>query len=1593
MGVKKKWLVGAVVLGLASSSAYAADWATLNTDSDKYDNIKETLTKKQDLSADQKAFLQGKLASYFKSGTSQMDEKLADIVAQAMATNTSFSPVADQVNGVKYFSVKSTIGGNANNDGAQGPNSIAVGPNAKATGNSSLAVGKNANSEADDGFSIAIGPDSKNTAKSQASVALGYAATTHGWYDVALGGEASTGTEGVQDGLSIAIGYQAKTLKKQSIAMGLQANAKHANTVVLGSFTNAEGENGVAVGTQAKANSLGAVALGQAANVTTTGYKGIAIGAHSYVGSPTPQDTAKPSVPSYGHVVDRGNDDKTPSTEGMLQQNSIAIGMLAKAFGYQDTAIGGGAEAHDTNTLAVGLAAIARGHYSTAIGKYARTFADRALAVGYFSEAQAEDTAAFGNQAFAIGRKSLALGDHARAFDESSVAIGSSSIAKEAKDAQSLYTGEAVKQSAGIISVGNPQYSYEKNSDTHEQVTVPASYRRIVNVAGGVDDHDAVTINQLKTVVKATGLTDEEIAKINDPNEANKPQTIVARIAALEANTNNQDNAVAYYGVSTAGNKTKGNSKGEQAFGNDAVVIGPDNYTQVDKTLTADDKSKFKATYDVTVVGTKNSLGNIEFDKNNNYAISGRHTSGATLIGTGNTIAGYDGTAVGRKNKITDGALAIGNSNEAYGQRAIAIGEYADAIGTDSLAVGFGAKAAYSAQSLGGYSEAKSLGSLAIGNKAIVEKDAGAGVAIGYYSLNDRSGGEYGYTPGANKTIHNMDELAEYLGKTDEWNQLKAERAQYQDYFDKEAAWLEAANANTEAEAEFNKKYAEYIAAPANQKAAKEAELIAAQKKVDETAAVRAEKEQEVWGDPNKKAADEVSTRMAQFRSQLASSYGAVSVGNEKKGITRQIINVAAGSEDTDAVNVFQLKQAVKLTDDLKKATGLTDDEIAKINDPDAQDKPKTIVERIKDLEANGGSGDITGNDQLFEDKKDDNNDVVDADGNKLIKGDDDKWYKKGADGTADKAQGEQKPARVLKGISYVGNVDSGEYKKTLGEKVKIYGNDKVKVKDGYVATNVITETTEKGLQILFAEKPEFKGVSLKDGKNSATIAPSEEGNITVDDGQNGQNGKTTIGKDGISIKGKDGADGAPGKTVTITVNQDGDAVVGKDGKDGVTKIVTEENLKDILSGKTPGTDAGSDKGIIADLINPITLEAEGNGVTANDANASKSFNPLDKNQKLNISAGEGLKWKIEEGKWTLNVDKDALGNMSGGGNSTGITNDNVQVDNKGVVVGKDGKDGEPGKDGSVVIGKDGKDGKGGKDGANGITITGPKGEDGTTQIVHVGKDGISGTNGKDGKDAKGFDLGTDGLTVINGKDGENGKSVYGADGMTITGPKGEDGKPGKTVIIKADQVDMGGNRIENVAPGEKATDAVNKGQLDEAISGVSTEIGKVNGKLGRMQTESDRGDALNAALAALKPIQFNPYERSQIMAGVGLYKGKQAVALGVGHYSNESTFVHAGLSYAGSSDLMANLGVTWRFGTKEDRDYLAKRPERYADGPISSVYVLQDEVTALMAEREAQEKRLQEQQAKIESQQEEMKLQRQMIEQMQEELKRLAGR
>ena len=302
-----------------------------------------------------------------------------------------------------------------------------------------------------------------------------------------------------------------------------------------------------------------------------------------------------------------------------------------------------------------------------------------------------------------------------------------------------------------------------------------------------------------------------------------------------------------------------------------------------------------------------------------------------------------------------------------------------------------------------------------------------------------------------------------------------------------------------------------------------------------------------------------------------------------------------------------------------------------------------------------------------------------------------------------------------------------------------------------------------------------------------------------------------------------------------------------------------------------------------------VKIDGKDGSITANTGNFGA---PVDAEGN---PTKEGTATSMDRDKGFSVTSKDKDGNLS----TVGINNGRVSA---GDPVGQDGIPKEAGsassmdKDGFSVAAKD-KDGKVSKvDIKNG----------GITAGAPVDANGIPTE-----KNATAVSMGKDGFSVISTD--ENGKALT-------------------PITIK-------NGKISGLQPGTKDDDVATVGQVKEAI-------GKTAEVLEKTSQRVDQVGAHSAALAAMNPLSYDPLRKSQIMAGVGTYEGNQALALGIAHYANENFMVTAGFTM-GAGKSMANLGATYRFGTGEE-DAI---PERYKGGPISSVYVMQDEITALKAE------------------------------------------
>ena len=513
---------------------------------------------------------------------------------------------------------------------------------------------------------------------------------------------------------------------------------------------------------------------------------------------------------------------------------------------------------------------------------------------------------------------------------------------------------------------------------------------------------------------------------------------------------------------------------------------------------------------------------------------------------------------------------------------------------------------------------------------------------------------------------------------------------------------------------------------------------------------------------------------------------------------------------------------------------------------------------------------------------------------------------------------------------------------------------------------------------------------------NKGTI---KAGNVTID-GENGTikaGDKVTIdGKDGKIAAGKVSVDGKDGY-VTGLENKDWDP-------DNITsgRAATEDqlqkshksldnkinNLGDEITKKGMNF-AGNTGEFHRDLGQKVTIKGE--GTESDDKYSGENIKTVaDQDGNVNIKMAKNLKTD------SLTTDKVKVGKNGKDGVSITGPNGADGTDGKVGITGKDGKDAVSmsGKDGVGHIGLTGKDGrnaditvdKGDPDlDGNAITRIKYQDENGKTHQVATKDDGMKygGDSGSvikkklneqvnvvggitdasklttednlgvvsDGTGNLKVRMAKDlkGLETVTTKDAAGNTTVMNGGGVTITPASGN------AVSLTKDGLNNGGNTITNVGPGVNGTDAVNVNQLKGATDGLANAINSVAG-------ETQRVGAHAAAMSALKPIQYDPLEPTQVMAGIGNYRGETAAALGVAHYTAEDTMFHVGVS-VGSHHNMVNAGVTRKFGTSDAKKAV---PERYKGGPISSMYVMQDEMTALKAKYEKVQRDNEEMRAQI---------------------------
>lgn len=572
-----------------------------------------------------------------------------------------------------------------------GQPSVSIGDKANVRGNTSIAMGKRATVYNDGANtqlvsnSMAIGTDAKTYASNNA-IAIGNTTTVERSSNSAIA--IGDGTI-VRSEAGVAIGKETVASGKDSLSFGTEAKAGDVGAVAMGKKASAGQADSVAIGTEALANAGAGIAIGNKAESTATGSvvvgnnagKGMvgdllgAKGSHIVIGDNAGHDIDGQQNIAIGYKT--GKSVKSDHNVAIGSEAGTNIGSNGNTLEGKNVSIGYHANKND--------AIIAR-IQSTAIGSETIA-ADDAVAIGYQARANDNGSTAIGFNARAINAASVAIGQGARAED-GNIVIGNNSVATAAMNTGTGYlTGQAKPRN--VVSVG----------DT-------GALRRIVNVADGSADQDAVTVAQLKrsiddTVARVTnagaggagntgifcdtvttGPADNSITLRNTSGKGTIVRNVAPGVLDIDATNVKQIKELVdtskthYYSVKSSNNN---NFNNDLASGVDSMAAGVSIKALGERSVAIGNNNEAQSTGSITL-GVGYSDGNAANGLKQTLAITGYEYNMA--IGAGAQSAGNSSIAMGtlatssikNKDDAVDKAIAIGYSAGVSDSKAIAIG-------------------------------------------------------------------------------------------------------------------------------------------------------------------------------------------------------------------------------------------------------------------------------------------------------------------------------------------------------------------------------------------------------------------------------------------------------------------------------------------------------------------------------------------------------------------------------------------------------------------------------------------------------------------------------------------------------------------------------------------------------------------------------------------------------------------------------------------------------------------------------------------------------------------------------------------------------
>lgn len=788
-------------------------------------------------------------------------------------------------NGINYtsFNTKDSkvAGENKENDGATGNNSMAIGIGASTVAANSLVVGNEAKvTYSGHHGQIAIG----HGTTTYMGMAIGYQA--HSEHGIAIGQKSKS-----MGAVSVAVGDYAQTDGQGGVSIGSDTYTKF-RSVAIGQDARANDENAVSLGSEATIYAEDSIAAGSKSIVY--GDASIAIGLQAAVKGKVIDETA------YNALADE--DKKQYVLEKYFTRDYKVPNGLIEHHRYVKIENVNNLSATDSyNAIAMGSLSLVGAKSGIAIGALTNVQGKSAMALGYNAKGQVADGVAIGSYAISDREKNVTgynpiSGKQFASGEEIAKALGKAEEYKAAvskteekflvaKEKYAIYKSNPNEENRKSSLEANAEYYASRQErdriiapyfSSYGGISVGTEYatRQITNVAAGTEDTDAVNVAQLKAL--NTKVDDNKIkyVSIKSTEAGNKDNLGASGTDSIAVGPNAQ---------SIGKNSIALGSNVKASIG-DAIVIGS-NITD-GKGIVIGVSSAATAKESIAIGVKANASGNArntaigwKSEATGDYSVAYGQASkawGVTAVALGpSAIAqGQASLAIGNKAEanvidpesadadsadVTDQAIAIGDRAIAKKEASLALGARALSSNDRSTALGFFAIASgVNSASVGANSEASGVRSVAMGASAKAEADRS--IAIGANSMADRASNSYGYVPNATAFTSEAD-IIRYLGKVDEYNELTKQLVDKQE--------------------EINKKTEAYQNDPDNRALKKEIKNATNELYV---------------------ILDERNKLSAAYRSGL----GAVSVGNEYA--TRQITNVAAGTEDTDAVNVAQLK-------------------------------------------------------------------------------------------------------------------------------------------------------------------------------------------------------------------------------------------------------------------------------------------------------------------------------------------------------------------------------------------------------------------------------------------------------------------------------------------------------------------------------------------------------------------------------------------------------------------------------------------------------------------------------------------------------------